>query len=250
MIYDSFEGSAALIPMENCRSNMLGFTPAGNPFVETLIDYSAKKSHYSGSKLENYYKHFCPSSMKIVLDSNNPILEKYHPMATVMPWSTSTPEEKFLRACVDVNAPNILSNEAQKLGLTAEKDYGWQYFGPVSEELGKAEYTRLISVYETILKNDYKPERYGYIHGQFLIHDQKWVWVNIGGKHRFATLAALGFTAIPIALRSRSSALYINRSDVDYWPNVKNGLFTKADALNIFDRLMHGTSYTSLMNSK
>lgn len=243
LIYEAFTGSAALVPLNKCRSNMLGYTASGNPFVKTLKTYSNTKSDYSGSLLEEYYEQYHPSSMREVLGSDNINLEKYHPMATVMPWSTSTPDEKLLRACVDINAPNILSREAHKLGLSEKDSYGWQYFGPVSDNLGKLEYNRLISVYNAIKKNGYNPNQYGYIHGQFLVDHQDWVWVNIGGKHRFATLAALEFKAIPVALRSRSSALFIHRSDADYWPNVKNGLFSKHDALKIFDRIMAGTSY-------
>lgn len=246
LVYEGFSGSAALVPIEKCRSNMLGYTTNGNPFVKTLKAYSDKESGYSGSLLEAYYEQFCPISMRAVLESDNINLEKYHPMATVMPWSTATPDEKFLRACIDVNAPNILSREAHKLGLSTKDSFGWQYFGPISENLGQLEYERLISVYKTIKENGYHPNQYGYIHGQFLVNDKDWVWVNIGGKHRFATLAALEFKTIPIALRSRSSALFIHRSEAEYWPNVKNGLFTKQDALDIFDRIMAGSSYYSL----
>lgn len=245
LVYETFTGAAALVPIDKCRSNMLGYTASGNPFVKTLKAYSNKKSDYSGSLLEEYYEKFRPSSMRNVLDSDNINLDKYHPMATVMPWSTSTPDKKFLRACIDINAQNILSREAHKLGLSEKDSYGWQYFGPVSDNLGKLEYDRLISVYSSIKKNGYNPNQYGYIHGQFLVDNEDWVWVNIGGKHRFATLAALEFKTIPVALRSRSSALFIHRSDADYWPNVKNGIFSKHDALNIFDRIMAGTSYYS-----
>ncbi len=241
LIYEAFKGSAALIPLSRCRSNMLGYTENQNPFVKTLKSYAANNTNYQDSFLDSYYKQYRPKSMKSVLCSDNSDLEKYHPMATVMPWSTSTPEEKFLRACVDTSATNILSREASKLGLSVKDNYGWQYFGPVSKDLGVLEYHRLTSVYDAIKKNGYHPEQYGYIHGQFLINNEDWVWVNIGGKHRFATLAALDFKTIPVALRSRSSALFINRADVDYWPNVKNGLFKKHDALNIFDRIMTGT---------
>jgi hypothetical protein len=245
LIYDDFKGLAANIPIERCRSNMLGYKHSGNPFVNTLVNYSHTGSDYSGSPLESFYKEYCPTSMKTVLNSNNSILEKYHPMATVMPWSTSTPERKILSTCVDIDAPNVFSKEAFKLGLPTKNNYGWQYFGPVSQDLGELEYKRLTSVYNAIKKDGYHPDKYGYIHGQFLISDQDWVWVNIGGKHRFASLAALNVKTIPVALRSRSSALFIHRSDVDYWPNVKNGLFEKQDALDIFDSIISGKNYYS-----
>jgi hypothetical protein len=250
LIYSNFQGKAALVPIERCRSHMLGYTTNGNPFIEALKIYSNNECEYSGSILEHYYRSFCPSSMKSVLNSDNLSLSKYHPMATVLPWGIATPEEKLPKICVDQNAKQLLSSEAKKLGLSEKDNYGWQFFGPVSDSLGLLEYQRLISVFNSIKDDGYLPEQHGYIHGQFLVSEDNWVWVNIGGKHRFASLAALDFKKIPVALSSRSSALYIRRIDVDYWPNVKNGLFSKADALNIFDHIMNGNTYTSLINSQ
>lgn len=248
LIYSNFKGGAAIVPMERCRSHMLGFTVDGNPFIKTLLDYSNGNSNYSGSVLESFYNQYCPTSMQSVLRSDNPLLNKYHPMATVLPWGISTPEEKLPNICVDPKAERLLSKEAHKLGLKEKDNFGWQFFGPVSEDLGVQEYTRLVSVYNSIKEHGYRPEKYGYMHGQFLVSADDWVWVNIGGKHRFASLAALQFENIPVALKSRSSALFIRRCDVDYWPNVKNGLFSRNDALSIFDRILNGTNFSSLIN--
>lgn len=250
LLYSNFKGGAAVVPLERCRSHMLGFTVNENPFIKTLVDYSKGNSNYTGSVLEYYYNNYCPTSMQSVLKSDNPSLNKYHPMATVLPWGISTPDEKLPNICVDPKAERLLSKEAHKLGLKEKDNFGWQFFGPVSEELGGQEYTRLVSVYNSIKEYGYRPERYGYIHGQFLVSGDDWVWVNIGGKHRFASLAALQYKSIPVALQSRSSALFIHRCDVDYWPNVKNGLFSRTDALNIFNRILDGTNFSSLINNK
>lgn len=250
LIYSNFQGKAALVPLERCRSHMLGFTVKENPFIETLKTYSKSKGGYAGSLLEDYYNNFCPNSMRIVLNSDDSSLNKYHPMATVMPWGIATPEQKLPKVCVDPNATKLFSSEAKKLGLSEKDNYGWQFFGPVSKDLGLLEYQRLTSVFNSIKDSGYLPEQHGFIHGQFLVSDNNWVWINIGGKHRFASLAALNFTNIPVALNSRSSALFIRRIDVDYWPNVKNGLFSRTDALNIFDRLMSGNIHTPLRSNK
>jgi hypothetical protein len=42
LVYEGFSGSAALVPIEKCRSNILGYTVNGNPFVKTLEAYSGK----------------------------------------------------------------------------------------------------------------------------------------------------------------------------------------------------------------
>jgi hypothetical protein len=249
LIYSNFKGSAALIPMTRCRSHMLGYTADGNPFVDTLLQLSQTQPSYDTSLLKRYYQEYQPLSMQSVLGSDNDALAKYHPMATILPWGTSTPVTKLPRVCVDINAPQLLSSEAFKLGLAKKDNYGWQFFGPVSDGLGVQEYERLISVYNSIKKDGYRPNQHGYIHGQFLVTEQDWAWVNIGGKHRFASLATLGFENIPVALNSRSSALFIHRSDVEFWPNVKNGLFSQQDALNIFDKILKGTTYTALTSS-
>lgn len=250
LIYSNFLGKAALVPLERCRSHMLGFTADGNPFVESLRTYSENKCNYTGSTLEYYYNNFCPDSMQSVLSSAENSLNKFHPMATVLPWGIATPEQKLPKVCVNPSADKLFSSEAKKLGLSEKDNYGWQFFGPVSEGLGQLEYKRLISVFNSIKDDGYLPEKHGFIHGQFLVSDDNWAWVNIGGKHRFASLAALNFKSIPISLTSRSSALFIRRADVQYWPNVRNGLFSEFDALNIFDRILQGTSYNSLLNNK
>lgn len=250
LVYSNFQGGLALVPAERCRSHILGFTIEGNPFVQMLKEYAESKSGYYGSTLERYYNEYCPTSMQSVLNSVNPALSKYHPMATVLPWSTSTPEDKLPITCVDVSATNLLSKEAYKLGLSEQDSFGWQFFGPVSDSVGLQEYQRLVTVYNSIQSNGYQPERHGHMSGHFLISDNDWAWVNFGGKHRFASLAALEFKSIPVALKSKLSGLFIRRVDVDCWPNVKNGLFTRDDALDIFDRALKGNSYCSLINNK
>tara|TARA_B110001454_G_scaffold67672_1_gene65940 strand:+ start:26452 stop:27294 length:843 start_codon:yes stop_codon:yes gene_type:complete len=250
LIYSDFKGDIAIVPIENCRSYMLGFTTEGNPFIKTLKEYSKNKSHYLGSTLEKYYNNYCPKSMQEVLKSSDNKLNNYHPMATVLPWSTLTPEEKLPRTCVNVSAQNLLSKEAYKLGLSEKDSYGWQFFGPVSKSLGLQEYQRLVTTYNSIKVNGYKPLEHGHIDGHFLISDDTWVWVSYGGKHRFASLAALNLKHLPVALKSKSSALFIRRAEVESWPNVKNGLFSKSDTLNIFDHTLKGNSYHSLTINK
>lgn len=61
-----------------------------------------------------------------------------------------------------------------------------------------------------------------------------------GGQHRAASLSALGHETIPVRLTSPSSASIIRRDDVDFWPYVRTGLFSRETALEVFDRIFSG----------
>jgi hypothetical protein len=130
--------------------------------------------------------------------------------------------------------------EAYKLGVKPEGNFGWQYFGPVSDSVGLLEFSRLKSVYESINEKGYCPPAKSHIHGEFLISDDDWVWVNLGGKHRCAALIAMNYSEIPVRVRGKYGAAFVRRCEVDYWPNVLNGLFSRDQALQFFDKMILG----------
>jgi hypothetical protein len=45
-------------------------------------------------------------------------------MATVMPWSYSSPEQRMARFCIEGSHSRLLSREAHKYGLNPAENYG------------------------------------------------------------------------------------------------------------------------------
>lgn len=243
--YSGFNGGVINVPLSKCRSYILGYLPHEHPFCQTLEQYNRQQHAYQGSILSKYYDDFQPHTIADVLKISSKKLAQYPAMATVMPWSYSSPEERMERFCVVGNDSRLLSKEAFKHGLSVANNFGCQFFGPISKEHGELEFERLTAVNNKIVKEGYLPGEHGHLHGEFLIDGDNWVWIAIGGKHRFSVLSALNFEVIPVSRTSRWANLYIRRREVEHWPNVRNGLFTVAEALSVFDRIMSGEKISS-----
>ena len=248
--YSGFSGKVLNIPLSKCRSYLLGYLPEEHPFCATLKQYNLQKHSYHDSLLAKYYNNFQPKTMSDVLKIDSLVLSKYPAMATVMPWSYATPEQRMKRFCVEGSQSRLLAKEACQHGLSPTDNFGCQFFGPVSDDHSKLEFQRLTAVNDKIVKDGYLPAEHGHIHGEFLIDGNEWVWVAIGGKHRFSVLSALDYSTIPVAKLSRWANLYVRRAEVNYWPNVRNGLFSIEEALSIFDRIMMGESVSSYLEGK
>jgi hypothetical protein len=245
--YSGFNGDVIDIPLKRCRSYLLGYLPNEHPFCTTLKQYNIKKHAYRSSLLSNYYDEFQPETMADVLKIKSTKLQQYPAMATVMPWSYSTPEQRIKRFCVEGSMSRLLAKEALQSGLNADENFGCQFFGPLSSDHGELEFKRLTSVNNNIIKDGYMPSKHGHLHGEFLIDGDEWVWIAIGGKHRFSVLSALDLDTIPVAKLSRWATLFVRRSEVNCWPNVRNGIFSIEEALSIFDRIMIGTKVSDYL---
>ncbi|MBQ0731842.1 MAG: hypothetical protein KBT75_14140 [Oleispira antarctica] len=245
--YSGFSGNVLNIPLAHCRSYLLGYLPQEHPFCSTLKAYNEQPHNYKNSLLAKYYDEFQPQTMADVLKLASSKLSQYPAMATVMPWSYSTPEQRMKRFCVEGGESRLLAKEAYQHGLNPAENFGCQFFGPISDAHGKLEFERLTGVNNKIVKNGYLPAEHGHLHGEFLIDGNDWVWVAIGGKHRFSVLSALDYSEIPVARLSRWAHLYVRRSEVDYWPNVRNGLFSAEEAISVFDRIMKGEKVSSYL---
>jgi len=69
-----------------------------------------------------------------------------------------------------------------------------------------------------------------------MMRGAEWRAFGVGGDHRRAVLAALGWSHAPIQFTD----MVLRREDVKSWPNVQNGLFSSAQALRVFDRIFEG----------
>lgn len=227
------------IPVSHYRSNLLGFRSESNPLIKTLLSHDQR---FDRSSLHVFYEKFQPESIGDVLNISSSKATSYPAMSTVMPWWKKTPDARLLQVCVNINSKPYLGKEARGLGADESSDFGWQYFGPVSCAVGKTEFDRQHSVFDSIRRRGYRPTSPLHIHGEFLVNGNDWVWVNLGGKHRFNALVALGHNTITISVKNKYGPAFVRREDVDSWPNVLNGWFDREEALQIFDQLMSGRS--------
>jgi len=228
------------IPVDKYRSHLLGFLAQDHPFVKTIQEIKQGLQQYQDSELKRFYNDFQPKSFCDVLSIYDQTFSEVPAMGAVTPWRARTPLQQLKKVCVDTSVSPLLGVEAYKFGVKPEGNFGWQFFGPVSDAVGLLEFERLKSVYESISTKGYCPPPKSHIHGEFLISDNDWVWINLGGKHRCAALIAMNYSEIPIRVRGEYGAAFVRRSEVDYWPNVLNGLFSRGQALQFFDKMMLG----------
>jgi len=162
-----------------------------------------------------------------------------HAMATVMPWWNIDPMARLKQVAQNPQADILLGKEALNYGVKEDANYGWQYFGPISQEVGEVEFNRLINVYESIKKYGYILKKKIPIHGEYLVSGDEWVWIALGGKHRMSALVTLGWKYIPVTTRGKYGSHIVARENMPLWPNVVNGLFSEREALKVFDSRFH-----------
>jgi len=115
---------------------------------------------------------------------------------------------------------------------------GLLFFGPVSDVKIEIESKRYAKLLESIEKKGYNRsnESDGDIEGGILINSNNdWRIIVNGGQHRAIVLAALGYETIPVRV-SRN----VYEAEVNYWPNVISGLYTKKGALKLFRTIFDG----------
>lgn len=116
--------------------------------------------------------------------------------------------------------------------------HGHQAYGPASAKKVNLEAKRLTRVLESINKYGYQPELFGgYPRGQLLVDDAntpvRQHFFITSGQHRIAALSYLGIGDIYITFEAWLPR-EIRISDIDNWPGVKMGTFSKEVAQKIF----------------
>lgn len=101
----------------------------------------------------------------------------------------------------------------------------------------EVETERLLNVALSIIKKGYITDVDDMITVNIYKDDADYVWRVIGGMHRAAILAALGREFIPVKVNT-----IIRRSDVSGWPGVVSGIYSKDDALKLFDKIFNAQS--------
>jgi hypothetical protein len=109
------------------------------------------------------------------------------------------------------------------------------FYGPASLEIVRDEEVRLHRLRQAIETNGYRPDRFGDIGGYVLQRGDEVRFFVHGGRHRAATLAALGQRHIPVKLRPGVPPV-VDVSSLSGLPFVTQGLLDEGLVRAIFDR--------------
>ena len=243
LLYSEIYSQAVLYGTVSHGRMQPGFNLAGNaPFV-----IAAKKAIEFGNDnnqkdviedvLNQFYNTVQPKNAAewLGVDFNDGHrLLSLPPWAGVLPWRARTVESyqsAFETAAI---------KEAQSFGYHADIKDGWLYCGPVSARKVNVEAQRIVTVLNSMIQNGYQRSnrKDGDVRATALVNeDRNWRWLITYGNHRASVASSLGYENIPIRVN-----LVICREHVDFWPHVVNGLYTKSQALEVFDRLFDGVT--------
>jgi len=161
-------------------------------------------------------------------------LREVPPFAFAWPWEAVAVRDRARKRLTRIEAEN------ERRGARLLVSHGQSGYGPVSQQKGTIEFLSLARLADSI--------RYrGYVRTNQLDGDIRVVplidktdtirYLLRWGQHRAAVLAALDFTAIPVVVNFMRP---VRVDEVDYWPHVRDGLFTRDQALLLFDLIFNG----------
>lgn len=230
------------VPIESLRTmGAHGFIPVtgGNsPFVQVAVEYINNVcASYEDSPLKKFYSSFqpnCPSELLNIKKSNLDWMESLPATATVLPWQIETPEVFHKQTIIHHNK----ANRQHKTKLQSSD--GFFLFGPVSTEKGQLEYKRIINLIPSIKRQGLLYTKYDAdnITADILIDGDNFAFHITSGQHRVSVAAALEESTIVIQVRSGN---IIRKSEVSYWPLVRQGFYSKELALKVFDKIFEGS---------
>lgn len=184
--------------------------------------------------LRHYYNHVQPQHAAEwlgMLPDSESSLKAAPPWGAVFPWrarSQASYQAAYEKAAYEENLV-----VGKKHGI----EQGWLFCGPVSEEKIQIEAERILYVLRRISEEGYQRSNSsdGDVRATALVDENNdWRWLITAGNHRAAAAAALGYSSIPVRVN-----LVISRQDVDWWKHVVEGLFTRDEALSIFDNFFY-----------
>jgi hypothetical protein len=226
------------LPLADCRGNKtMGFPcvpGAGHPFVETArLLLVSPDLPYEQTPLHAFYQRHRPrtAAEHLGLACTHPDLAR-HPSTTAYPWAPPPTPNEEARRRARIRAEN------RRHGLDFGPDDGFAHFGPITARRGRFELSRLRRLVADVRARGFRigADRDGVCSAHLLIDGAERRALIENGQHRIAVLGALGRRSAPIWVLPHP----VRRSQVATWPGVRAGVFTRDQALAVFDRLMAG----------
>lgn len=226
------------VPPEQLRGHVMNFSfdDDNHPFKKAILEAVNSKNEYQAIKdsLDDFYKNNKPESPAEVLGLNEkelPNLSDKPAWVAIHPWEDRTIDE------VEEKRPDLTQRENKRKGKDIDIDEGWHLFGPVSKDKLEIEAKRVYELFKKIEKEGYSAyNNNNNIIATILIDQEndKMKWVVYDGQHRTSILSALDYEKVPVLVKK-----IVSRNDVEFWPGVVSGDFTKESALKIFDRVIN-----------
>jgi hypothetical protein len=166
----------------------------------------------------------------IGLDSSDaPILAAWPWWCMVAPWDAVGPETQYR-----VVPPDIVRNRRRhgfRIRATDPEEI-MQIYREGNHVPHAKQYKEL---YHSIVKHGFQRHdgRCGDITAEVFASGSEWCWrPGVDGNHRTVAAVVAGCTELPVRVLG-----IVRREDVDVWPNVVSGLYSRAAALEVFDRI-------------
>ena len=146
--------------------------------------------------------------------------------AYLSPWSAKSPE--------------AMSKWVERSERRARQEHGYLFSRACldsqsyTEAVARFEAARLREVEKSIKSNGFDPS-FGFISCTIFKRDDEFVFCVINGNHRVAVMAALGYEWVPAHIYP--GPYMIDLADIDMWPQVRSGLWSKNEATNYFNHI-------------
>ncbi|MDA8612555.1 hypothetical protein N9L10_01180 [Candidatus Pelagibacter bacterium] len=152
-------------------------------------------------------------------------IKKYPWWAIVHPWDDYTFEDKIK------NYPYDIKRNREKNGMHIASSDPNIIIKENYENSWPSHAKQYVNLINKIKEHGFQyGSEYGYVSAEIFIEKNKLCWKpGAEGNHRMAVAAALGFKNIPVLVTK-----IIRLDELEYWPNVVKGLFSKDQAKKIF----------------
>lgn len=208
-----------------------------NPLVQFVMDYiESGQTTYSGSILEIFYQEYQPKNVAELFSLEGELhseLTQLPAFGMVFPWEKSSMQSKLN------HRERFVKEETKKRGKVLSIEHGSPFHGPISKERGNQQARTLIKLTDSFRGNGYqrRDELDGDILASVLVREKECKYLVKDGYHRVSVLSGLGHENIPVRILPTSIPAFIYRDEAEYWPNVRNGLYTIGQSLKIFDTM-------------
>lgn len=215
------------VPVEKTRAAGFNGADPHNPFVITLRAHAEGTcAQFRGSPMEDFYEKWQPYAGRDPGEFEKPA-----------PW-----RERSVRPA-NTAAGRLQRGEftaiAHDLGLRTADIRGHISGGPVTEAFGEVTFRRMAQIQDSVRREGYLPEQSeaGHLRGECFMHGDDYRVIVGSGKHRMVALLALGWREVPVQFGPPKLPVIVRREEVDRWPGVVGGAYSREEALAKFDRL-------------
>jgi hypothetical protein len=190
-----------------------------NPYEKYVLDLSRGVDVWKARQhFVDFLRHYRPRHFGQALGCD---LSRQYPLWSY-PWRRGLPQPAWRERADD--CPDILTHFSEEgiLSYRIDEEFVW-----------------LERALAQMRREGYRPDRYGYVVGielrpaagdsTFLLRD---------GNHRVAALSALGHGHV--RMRRALRCAIVRETDIEWWPQVRSGLYTVEDARKVFGAYTHG----------